>query len=78
MPPPALPEPVQEPSEFWEPDWREAGYEDEVAAEPWRHDWAEWLSTSMSVGTVASAALVWKQNRRLTMEDLNVNEVAGS
>ena len=49
-PPPALPDPVQELVEFWEPDWRDAGYDDEFAAQPWRHDWAAWLSSSMSVG----------------------------
>jgi hypothetical protein len=61
---PALPEPVHEPAEHWEPDWREAGYEDEFEAEPWRHDWAAWLSSSMSIGVVPSAALVWTTQRR--------------
>ena len=60
-PAPELPEPVSEPSDFWEPDWREAGDEDEFEAEPWRHEWATWLSGSMSVSTVPSAALVWSE-----------------
>ena len=63
-PAPELPEPVKEPSEFWEPDWREAGYQDEFEAEPWRHEWAPWLSGSMSVMTQPSAALVWTQAKR--------------
>ena len=49
-PAPALPEPVREPAEHWSPDWREAGYADEFEAEPWRHDWAAWLSGSMRFG----------------------------
>jgi hypothetical protein len=58
-PAPAVPSPVGEPSEYWSPDWRESGWVDPLAEEPWRHDWASWLSGSMSVATVPSAALVW-------------------
>ena len=63
-PAPQLPEPVDEPAEFWEPDWRDAGYDDEFADEPWRHDWASWLKGSMSVDTAPYAALVWMPTRR--------------
>ncbi|CAA9517463.1 MAG: hypothetical protein AVDCRST_MAG67-3148 [uncultured Solirubrobacteraceae bacterium] len=63
-PAPALPEPVIEPVQWWSPDWREAGETDEFEAEPWRHDWASWLSGSMSGSTVASAALVWTLSKR--------------
>src|SRR3712207_8323635 len=42
----------------------EAGYEDEFEAEPWRHEWAPWLSGSMSVMTQPSAALVWAETQR--------------
>jgi hypothetical protein len=59
-PPPELPDPVVEPSEFWDPDWREMGSFDEFADKPWRHDWAAVLSESASVGTVAQAGLVWR------------------
>jgi hypothetical protein len=62
-PAPQLPEPVTEPSELWEPDWRDAGYDDEFADEPWRHDWASWLRNSMSVGTAPYAALVWMPSK---------------
>jgi hypothetical protein len=59
-PAPPLPEPVREPDEWWEPDWREDGGDpDPYEHEPWRHDWARWLSGSMSVGTVPSATLDW-------------------
>ncbi|HEX5621408.1 MAG TPA: hypothetical protein VFX51_23485 [Solirubrobacteraceae bacterium] len=60
-PAPDLPPPVSEPSDLWSPDWRESGWVDPFADEPWRHDWASWLSGSMSVATVPSAALVWTQ-----------------
>ena len=64
-PAPELPEPVREPVEWWCPDWREeGGTTDEFEAEPWRHDWAQWLGGSMSVSTVPSAALVWSQTGR--------------
>jgi hypothetical protein len=63
-PAPRLPAPVVEPSEWWCPDWRDAGDNDEFEHEPWRHDWASWLSSSMSVATVPSAALVWTETKR--------------
>lgn len=63
-PPPDLPEPVSEPQEWWSPDWREAGEVDEFEAEPWRHDWATWLKSSMSVAIVPSAKLAWGETRR--------------
>lgn len=59
-PPPPLPDPVVEPSEIWDPDWRESGIDEEFPEEPWRHDWASGLSQSASVDTVAHAALVWR------------------
>ena len=63
-PAPPLPEPVREPVDHWLPDWREAGDSDPFEAEPWRHDWAVWLSQSMSVSSVPSAALVWTPQER--------------
>ncbi|MEA2438949.1 MAG: hypothetical protein QOH76_373 [Thermoleophilaceae bacterium] len=65
-PAPALPEPVREPVDGWDPDWRQwgGGETDPFEAEPWRHDWAAWLGIGMSVGTVPSAALVWVPARR--------------
>jgi hypothetical protein len=62
-PPTPLPDPVVEPSEFWDPDWRESGIDEEFPDEPWRHDWAGCLSQSASVGTVPYAALVWSESR---------------
>ena len=62
-PPPQLPDPVVEPSESWDPDWRESGIDEEFPDEPWRHDWAGYLSESASVATVAHAALVWRVGR---------------
>jgi hypothetical protein len=64
-PAPSLPQPVREPVDGWAPDWRDDyGFEDPFETEPWRHDWATWLSGSMSVGTAPSAALVWMPARR--------------
>lgn len=47
--------------DWWEPDWGAADGADPLAHEPWRHDWARWLSGSMSVSTVPTAALVWSE-----------------
>ena len=64
-PAPELPPPVVEPGDFWVPDWREEGTPDEFEHEPWRHDWAPWLSGNMmAVGTVPSASLVWTETQR--------------
>lgn len=51
---------------WWEPDWKDRGgdEEDPFADEPWRHDWASYLASSMSVGTVPTAALVWSEIRQ--------------
>ena len=58
-------EPVREEVGVWDPDWREAGYEDEFATEPWRHDWASWLGNSMSVGV---AGLSYVGNHGLELD----------
>ncbi|GIG20654.1 hypothetical protein Cch01nite_13780 [Cellulomonas chitinilytica] len=58
---PRLPSPTVEEWELFSPDWRQAGWPggDPFEAEPWRHDWASWLSTSMGGGTVPHGRLVW-------------------
>ena len=60
---PPLPPPAEEEWRHFEPDWREAGYPegqgDPFAAEPWRHDWASWLSMSMGGGTTPHGRLLW-------------------
>jgi hypothetical protein len=60
-PVPAPPEPVNEPVDWWCPDWRDmgGGEQDPLEQQPWRHDWAPWLSGSMMSGIEPSAALVW-------------------
>ena len=63
-PAPTLPNPVAEAQEGWEPDWREGGMPDEFEHEPWRHDWALWLSGAMDVGTTPSASLAWTELKR--------------
>lgn len=67
-PAPALPPPVDEPSGDWEPEmlseWAGAGANDPFASEPWRHDWASWLSQAMGVATTPSAALQWATTKR--------------
>ena len=60
---PALPAPVVEAWDEWEPDWREAGYAegdgDPYEQEPWRHDWASWVAMSMGIETTAHGMLRW-------------------
>lgn len=54
-------EPVQG-DDWWAPDWREdhgPDHVDPLAEQPWRHDWARWLPSSMSASTLPSAALAW-------------------
>jgi len=58
--PPQLPDPVAEPSEFWDPDWRESGIPEEFRGEPWRHDWAPIFRDAAAVDTVPHATLVWR------------------
>ncbi len=62
---PRLPLPVVEAWEMWEPDWREAGYPegqgDPFEQEPWRHDWASWVSTAMGVQTTPHGHLAWSE-----------------
>lgn len=64
---PPLPAPVVEEWDAWTPDWRDCGYPeghgDPFEHEPWRHDWASWVSTSMTVGTTAHGRLVWAAER---------------
>jgi hypothetical protein len=59
-PAPPLPAPVVEPSELWDPDWRQSGLHEDFPDEPWRHDWAALLSRSAAVDTIAHAELVWR------------------
>ena len=51
--------------DWWEPDWKSSYVNQEqvdpYASEPWRHAWAPRLAGSMSVSTVATAALVWSE-----------------
>ncbi|HWJ82252.1 MAG TPA: hypothetical protein VNS55_08460 [Nocardioides sp.] len=60
---PALPEPVVEAWDMFEPDWRLAGWPpgqgDPYEHEPWRHDWAMWVSTAMGVQTTPHGLLQW-------------------
>jgi hypothetical protein len=65
-PAPNLPPPVVEPSEDWEPDYADEGWPDPDPneAEPWRHEWAPWLSVAMGIQTVPSAALVWSETKQ--------------
>lgn len=62
---PRLPAPVVEAWELWEPDWREAGYDegdgDPFEHEPWRHDWAGWVSDAMGVHTTPHGMLQWSK-----------------
>lgn len=62
---PILPPPVVEAWDAFEPDWRDAGYPDgqgdPFETEPWRHDWATWLSTAMGVQTTPHGRLAWSE-----------------
>jgi hypothetical protein len=66
-PAPVLPAPVVEPTSNWEPEmfseWAGAGANDPFASEPWRHDWASWLSQAMG-RTPPSGALQWSTTKR--------------
>jgi hypothetical protein len=63
---PPLPEPVREPEDAWAPDQFYAGGGSlmEYETAPWRHDWAAWLASSMSVAICPSAALQWSELER--------------
>lgn len=61
---PPLPAPVIEAWDMFEPDWREAGTHDPYLNEPWRHDWAGWMSTAMGVTTTPHGRLVWSTTER--------------
>lgn len=69
---PQLPAPVVEAWDMWEPDWREAGYPegqgDPFVDEPWRHDWASWLSTAMGVQTTPHGWLAWSELGRWNLD----------
>ena len=67
---PRLPDPVVEAYEDFEPDWREAGEDeqDPFEHEPWRHDWAMWCSTAMGVGTTPYGRLTWSQATGWTLD----------
>jgi hypothetical protein len=62
---PSLPPPVVEAWDRWEPDWRLVGYPegqgDPFEQEPWRHDWAAWISTAMGVQTTPHGLLAWSE-----------------
>ena len=66
-PAPALPAPLVEPTSNWEPEmfseWAGAGANDPFATEPWRHDWASWLSQAMG-DNPPSGALQWSTTKR--------------
>ena len=62
---PSLPAPVVEAWDMWSPDWRDAGFPegqgDPFENEPWKHDWATWLSTAMGVTTTPHGRLSWSE-----------------
>lgn len=61
-PVPALPPPPELPDdEDWEPTNEE--YDPQSDPEPWKHDWAGWFSSSMSVSIEPSAQMVWSISR---------------
>lgn len=69
---PDLPPPVVEEWDRFEPDWRMAGLPegqgDPFEDEPWRHDWATWLSMSMGGRTTPHGHLVWSHRRRWNLD----------
>jgi hypothetical protein len=62
---PALPTPVVEAWDQWAPDWREMGLPEDQGDphehEPWRHDWASWVSEAMGVQTTPHGHLSWSE-----------------
>lgn len=62
QPPPSLPEPFDGADEDWEPTDEMADPAEDPT--PWAHDWASWLSGSMSVSITPSAQLMWSQVNR--------------
>jgi hypothetical protein len=66
---PQLPPPVIEPDKSWHPlnnDPENPSLPEDAdpyEAEPWRHDWAQWLSSAMGAQTSPSAALAWTGGR---------------
>lgn len=69
---PLLPAPVEEAWDVWEPDWRLAGYRDgegdPFEEEPWKHDWAAWISTAMGVKTIPHGQLTWSPLNRWNLD----------
>ncbi|HET9654888.1 MAG TPA: hypothetical protein VFP72_06015, partial [Kineosporiaceae bacterium] len=56
-PAPPLPPPQHVEDDDWEPT--NELHDPAEDPEPWRHDWAGWVSNSMSVATTAHAQLAW-------------------
>ena len=59
-PPPALPAPVKFPEDevdSWEPTDEE--HDPAEDPQPWRHDWAGWMSGSAGASVVPTAQMVW-------------------
>ena len=65
---PPLPVPLQFPEDgedYWEPtDELQDPAQD---PQPWRHDWAGWMSRSASVSITPSAQMVWSETGRWTV-----------
>jgi len=62
---PPLPDPVVEPVVDWAPDWAETSAEpDPYEGQPWRHDWATWMSSAMGVQTTPHGRLEWSRMGR--------------
>ena len=62
---PQPPAPVTEQWDMFSPDWRESGGErDPFEHEPWRHDWAEWVSLSMGASTTPHGRMTWSDLSR--------------
>ena len=69
---PPLPDPVLESWELFAPDWRDMGLPDgqgdPFEHEPWRHDWASWVSMSMGVTTTPHGLLVRSELDRWNLD----------
>lgn len=63
-PPLPAPHPVRE-GDDWEPTDELSDPAEDPA--PWLHDWAGWISSSMSVSITAHAQLVWAEDHRWTL-----------
>ena len=66
---PVLPDPLQVQDEDYENNWEPTDELQDPAEDPqpWRHDWAGWLSQSMSVSITPSAHMVWSETGRWTV-----------